>query len=426
MRKGLRIFLLHIVLWMIYNPSILADSTTLQQQIDQTPAGGTLMVKSGSYEEPITITKPITIKGTEDTVLTFTGAQSFITIKGEKVEIKNIEIKATNIPIEEAAIVLTGNHHKLNGLTIKSVGTGIKLDEANHVVVKDSSFTGTSEGHAVHLWESSHNTFSQNSIRSVQDGFYVEYSHHNIFEQNFIRDAHYGVHLMYSNSCLLEGNESVHNFTGAMIMGAEEAIVRKNTFSENNENVNSQGLLLYDSRNVTVEENEILNNRIGIFIEKSTSNYVKENRLQSNFVGVQFKESEDNRVDHNDFLGNVNDAQAINSEGNQVNGNYWDASSRIDSDRDGISELIYTADPYFLALTEEVPEYQLFFQAPGMTILQKMLKSTDEGLLTDSAPLMEPIQSNKQNNHAGPAVWLVSGLLFICSLILFIKGRKKG
>lgn len=425
MRKGLRIVLVLIVLWIIHNPSILADST-LQQQIDQTPAGGTLIVKSGSYEEPITINKPITIKGTKNTILTYTGEQSFITITGEKVQIKNVEIKANSLPIDEAAIVLSGNHHELNGLTIKSVGTGIKLDDANHVFVKENSFTGTSEGHAINLWESSHNTFSNNSIENVQDGFYVEYSHHNTFEQNDIRAAHYGVHLMYSNSCLLEGNESVNNYTGAMIMGAEEAIVRKNTFAENNENVNSQGLLLYDSRNVAVEENEIHNNRIGIFIENSSSNSVKENILQSNFVGVQFKDSEDNLIYHNDFLGNVNDAQAINSEGNQVDANYWDASSRIDSDGDGRSELIYPADPYFLALTEEVPDYQLFFQAPGMTILQKMLKSTDDGLLTDSAPLMEPIQSNEQNNQADLIVWLVSGLLFICSLYLFIKGRKKG
>jgi nitrous oxidase accessory protein len=424
MMKRLRIFLMFVALWIIYEPSSFAEST-LQQQIDQTPAGGILIVKSGTYEDPVSINKPMTIKGTENTVLSYTGEGSFLNISGEGVQISNIEIEATRLPIEESAIVLAGNYHKLSNLTIKSAGTGIKLDKANHVSVLESSFTGTSEGHAINLWESNYNTFGKNSIRNVQDGFYVEYSHHNTFKNNKIWDAHYGVHLMYSNSCLIEENESFNNFTGAMIMGAEDAMVRKNKFAENNENVNSQGLLLYDSRNVTVETNEIHNNRIGIFIEKANVNTVKDNRLQSNFVGIQFKESENNRIYQNDFLGNVNDAQAIESEGNQLDGNYWDASAKIDSDGDGISNLNYRADPYFLALTEEVPEYQLFFQAPGMTILQKMLKSTDEELLTDSAPLMKPIQSNNQNNHADLSVWIVSGLLFIGSLFLFIKGRKQ-
>ncbi len=422
--KNLRIFLWFVVLWMIHNPNVFAEST-LQQQIDQTPAGGTLIVKSGTYKDPVTINKPMIIQGTEDTVLSYTGEESFLNVLVENVQISNIAIEATRLPIDKSAIVLAGNHHKLNNLTIKSVGTGLKLDKANHVTIENNTFIGTSAGHAINLWESSNNTFSENTIRNVQDGFYVEYSHHNTFTNNKIQNAHYGVHLMYSNACVIEGNESLNNFTGAMIMGAEDAMVRHNTFAENNDNVNSQGLLLYDSRNVTVEDNNINNNRIGIFIEKASMNSVKENKLQSNFVGIQFKESEDNRIYQNDFLGNVNDAQAIESEGNQLDGNYWDASSKIDTDGDGISNLVYRADPYFLALTEEVPEYQLFFQAPGMTILQKMLKSTDEELLTDSAPLMEPIQSNNQNNYADLSVWIVSGLLFIGSLILFIKGRKQ-
>ena len=423
--KRVDIFLLVLIIWIFYDSEIFAEAT-LQQQIDQTPAGGTLVVKSGTFGEPITIDKSITIKGSVDSILTYTGDQSFINITGQNVHLMNLEIEATGFSsIEESAIVLSGKGHTLNGLTIKSVGTGIKLDKANQVKVTESSFIGTSEGHAIDLWESSHNQFTNNSIRDVQDGFYVEYSHHNTFRDNTIRDAHYGIHLMYSNFCLLEGNKSADNFTGAMIMGAEAAEVRKNYFLENSENVNSHGLLLYDSRNVIVAENEVSRNRIGIFIEKASMNTVKANRIQANFVGVQFKESKDNQVYRNDFLGNVNDAQAVNSEGNQMDGNYWDASSKIDSDGDGISELTYQADPYFLALTGEVPEYQLFFQAPGMSILQKMLKSMDAELLTDSKPLMESTHLSVRTDRPELPVWLISGFMFVCSLYLFYLGRKQ-
>ena len=80
-------------------------------------------------------------------------------------------------------------------------------------------------------------------------------------------------------------------------------------------------------------------------------------------------------IEGNTFVGNVNDAQAIESANNQVNRNYWDAASKVDVDGDGKSEVVFTADPYFHTLTSDVPEFQLFFQAPGLILLQNMLKS---------------------------------------------------
>ena len=422
--KRLWIFLFTLMIWVVQEDRMLAD-TSLQQRINQTAAGGTIFIDSETFAEPITIHKPITIKGNKNTVLSYTGEESFITITGTNVQLENLEIKATGLEAEEAAILLTGTGHRLGELTIESNGIGMKLEEADQVVVTESSIVGTSEGHAIQLWKSTHNLFSNNSIQEVQDGFYVEYSNHNTFKQNNIQNAHYGIHLMYSHFCLLEENESKDNFTGAMIMGTTESVVRKNAFVDNDENVNSQGLLLYDSKNVTIEENEISRNRIGVFIEKTSMNTVMNNSFQTNFIGIQFTDSKDNLVYQNNFLGNVNDAQAVRSQGNQLEENYWDASSKIDSDGDGISEVIYQADPYFLALTEEVPEYQLFFQAPGMAILQKMLRSTDGGVLTDSKPLMEPTKSAHGTNQAKQSVWIISGTLLIGSLFLFILGRKQ-
>ena len=422
--KRLWIFLFTLMIWVVQEDRMLAD-TSLQQRINQTAAGGTIFIDSETFAEPITIHKPITIKGNKNTVLSYTGEESFITITGTNVQLENLEIKATGLEAEEAAILLTGTGHRLSELSIRANGIGMKLNEADQVVVTESSIIGTSEGHAIQLWKSTHNLFSNNSIQEVQDGFYVEYSNHNTFKQNNIQNAHYGIHLMYSHFCLLEENESKDNFTGAMIMGTTESVVRKNAFVDNDENVNSQGLLLYDSKNVTIVENEISRNRIGVFIEKTSMNTVMNNSFQTNFIGIQFTDSKDNLVYQNNFLGNVNDAQAVRSQGNQLEENYWDASSKIDSDGDGISEVIYQADPYFLALTEEVPEYQLFFQAPGMAILQKMLRSTDGGVLMDSKPLMEPIKSTDRTYQAERSVWIISGTLLIGSLFLFILGRKQ-
>ena len=67
--KRVDIFLLVLIIWIFYDSEIFAEAT-LQQQIDQTPAGGTLVVKSGTFCEPITIDKSITFRGSVDTILT--------------------------------------------------------------------------------------------------------------------------------------------------------------------------------------------------------------------------------------------------------------------------------------------------------------------------------------------------------------------
>ena len=92
---------------------------------------------------------------------------------------------------------------------------------------------------------------------------------------------------------------------------------------------------------------------------------------------------------------------------------------------DGYSELAFEADPYFLSLTDEVPEYQLFFQSPGMLILQKMLKSTSGELLMDTNPLMKPkaIDAARSEGSAWQAV-AIATVMFGLSATLFLIGRK--
>ena len=153
--------------------------------------------------------------------------------------------------------------------------------------------------------------------------------------------------------------------------------------------MNAQGLLLYLTSETEVTGNEFISNRVGIYIEEAENNTIDSNKIMDNFMGVQFQKATGNRIVSNTFVGNVNDAQAIASSNNEVDGNYWDAASKVDVDGNGESEIIFTADPYFLTLTTDVPEYQLFFQAPGLILLQNMLKSPPEQLLTDSAPLMD-------------------------------------
>ena len=87
---------------------------------------------------------------------------------------------------------------------------------------------------------------------------------------------------------------------------------------------------------------------------------------------------------------------------------------------------LFTADPYFLTLTTDVPEFQLFFQAPGLILLQNMLKSPPEKLLTDSTPLMDMTMIVERETSSSFSLWYDVHVMILASFSLFILGRKRG
>lgn len=398
--------------------------SNLQQEIDRALEGSTIILQDKIYEGPIKISKSIHLIGKKGTVIQYSGKGPAITIKGEDVQLEDVSVNVKGLTKSQPAIFLSGRGHSISQVNIKTDGIGIKLDYADSIKVEKTTITGNGEDNAIDLWESNDNQFKNNQLKIVQDGFYAENSHGNQFVHNEIEKAHYGLHLMYSDSSVIENNVSQNNFTGAMIMGAEATVIRNNVFADNRENVNSQGLLLYETSDAKISDNQIVNNRIGIFIEEANENQLKQNLIKGNFVGIQFKNASKNQLKNNDFFGNVNESQAINSHQNTFTHNYWDEGTHLDRNQDGISDIAYQADPYFLALTEEVPEYRLFFQAPGMVILQKLLKSPDTKLLIDKEPSMVTNSVQKKAIDHNMIVWLTCSLLLLLSLSLFIKGRK--
>jgi nitrous oxidase accessory protein len=162
-----------------------------------------------------------------------------------------------------------------------------------------------------------------------------------------------------------------------------------------------------------------------MYIEDSTENTLTRNEITSNFIGTQVFNISQNKVIDNSFISNVNEIQALKGTNNLIKNNYWDAGSKLDTNGDGKSNLPYQADPYFLNLISETPEFQLFFQDPGMLLLQKMLKSPDKKLVTDQSPLMKSklhTESQAESNQTG--IWVLSLIMMMGSLLLIVKGRK--
>ena len=231
---------------------------------------------------------------------------------------------------------------------------------------------------------------------------------------------------MYSDKTVVENNISKENTTGAMIMGTKETSVVGNHFIDNKSNVHAQGLLLYDATKTKVLQNEIANNRVGVYVEKANHNTIMGNSISNNFIGLQFKDASANEFTQNVMMGNVNESQATQSRENNIYKNYWDASLKVDTDGSGTSNIPYKADAYFLLLTQDIPEYQLFFQSPGMRILQSFIKIPDQSLLLDKEPSMSPKIVSQKGKGMGfqSNILVVSVSMLLMGSILFFLGRK--
>ncbi|MFD3448368.1 nitrous oxide reductase family maturation protein NosD [Microbacteriaceae bacterium 4G12] len=421
--RAIQLFVLFCAMLLIPINCQAADS--LQAQIDAAPENGTIQLHKGIYNEAITISRPVTIEGTDGTVIRSCSKDPVVSIKGQNATLKNITIVQCSKEKGVSALYVTGTGHTLDQLDIQTEQFGIKMDHALETKVQNISLVGTNKGNGIDLWESSGNMITDVSIHKARDGIYLENSHANTLLRNSISDSRYGIHLMFSNGTKLLRNHSYHNITGAMVMGTKQTTIEHNILSFNQKNVNAQGLLLYDATDTTVLNNDISYNRVGAYIENAEANVMKQNEVRGNFIGIQLKKARTNTVAINTFIGNAYDAQAIDSSHNTIERNYWDTSWKLDTNGTGISKLPYRADPFFLTLTSEVPEYQLFFQAPGMIVLQKLLKSPDELLLVDQTPSVSATVHKQAIKSPANELWVTSIGMILTSIILFFIGRKR-
>ncbi|ABY46534.1 right-handed parallel beta-helix repeat-containing protein [Bacillus mycoides] len=405
--------------------SIHAEST-LQSKIDAASPYETITLENRAYNETIKISKPLTIQGDKNTKIISCGKDPVITINKENIILKDLKIEQCNDNTDQPAIFVEGDKHYISGLEVHTSYIGIKLENARDIKIENSMIVGQRRANGIDLWQSNRNLIENIKIQNARDGIYLEQSDNNTIKENTIWQSRYGIHLMYSDRTVVEKNISKENTTGAMIMGTKETSVVGNRFIYNKSNVHAQGLLLYDATKTKVLQNEIANNRVGVYVEKADHNTIMDNSISNNFIGLQFKDASANEFTQNVMMGNVNESQATQSRENNIYNNYWDASLKVDADGSGTSNIPYKADAYFLLLTQDIPEYQLFFQSPGMRILQSFIKIPDQSLLLDKEPSMRPkgVPQKGEGMAFQSNILIVSVSMLLMGSILFILGRK--
>lgn len=428
--------LIAAALWLSHERAIAAnESINLQAIIDQAKPGDAIALAPGSYEGPIIINKPLTLRAEQEgsVQLHNSSLKPAVLITADHVAIIGLSLVDEGLK-DEPTILATGNQASLEGLHIRTGSMGIAIRDADDGAVSDTTIHWAvngvrmaDKGNGIDMFNADRWTLTNNSIHDVHDGIYLENSDDIIVSGNVIERSRYGVHCMYTKRTIIEGNEGNRNVTGAMVMAAKQVFVVGNSFTKQSENVNSQGILLYDAHDTEVADNTVDGNRVGVYVEESTNNHFRNNRVRYNFIGVQLIQSSGNTITGNAFMGNVADAQAQGSEDNRLMDNYWDSFQGLDTDGDGRSDLSYAINPFFQSIARKRPAFQLFFQSPGMIFLEGLYQTDRERWTEDSTPLLAPLDRQLHRDKSGDGVktGLMGLMLLGCASLLFYKMRRR-
>ncbi|WP_232697690.1 right-handed parallel beta-helix repeat-containing protein [Brevibacillus daliensis] len=429
---------------LVQNQEPVIPASEIQKLIDQAEEGSHLQLKSGVYRGSLKISKTIQLSGGNQVILQSEGDTPLLTLTGDGIQVEGIQFLDNRTNVETATIQVTGKQNSLRNLTIHTFGTGIALRQSTNNHIVDTQVLGRQtekpvagaineertpgkKGNGIDLFESSNNQVAGNLVTNMFDGIYVENSHNNMLTKNEITDSRYGIHIMFSENNQLMHNKGDRNVTGAMLMGSDGSIVADNRFTKQTENVNSQGILLYDVQRTQILRNHVEGNRVGLYVETSEKNYFTENQVLQNFIGLQLIESKNNNWEHNQFIGNVSPAQAKDSADNQMSYNYWDTAQVVDVDGDGTSDITYPINPFFIEVTDQVEAFQIFFQSPGMALLESMFEDHEGTFLRDTSPVAQP--NDLTQSESNSQVWIVFGIslifLAVSTSIIYIMGVRR-
>ena len=432
MHKRLLSLITFFLLFFIFSNVDEANAQSIQSIIDEAREGETIQLPSGTYNESIVIDQSIELNGNGDVTFIVNSERPAITINADDVVLKDITIQYEDETKESPAIFITSNKNILENILIISSNVGILLDDAHDNLLSHISITGDKNlpirerKRGIDLWKANRNIIEHSEIIYVEDGIYEEFCEDNIFHNNIVTDSRYGYHLMFTDRTELYENESYENISGMMIMGTTETHAYENILMFNQKNVQSLGLLLFDVYDSLVERNVIAHNRIGILVEDAYHNEIQYNDVRNNFVGLQFTRAEDNVIHHNAFDANVVQGQAEDSMNNDTNYNYWSDHNGLDVIGDGLSNLSYKVDPFYLHLTNKYPPYRLLFQSPGMIFLDSMMHTPVEEQLVDESPLMEnPIITSDLFNDRNIVIAIIGSVLFLFSLFIIYLGVRQ-
>ena len=401
------------------------DAATISAAVDMAPPNTTVVVPSGSYEERINVTKPLTIAG-DGARVSGGGNGSVITVRAPNVAVTGLTIdgtgnrtrdpEAAQRRAEEAA---QGNGTEswdtniqlgygygdagirglgapglfIDDVTIDTNASGVLLRDGSDAVIRHIEVNGTAEwddGFMGITGMESQVTVTNGTFTNGRDGIYLHRADGSIVRDSTFRQNRYGVHLMYTGDALIADNSFRDEiFAGITVMTrpARNAIVG-NDVRGSAAGIQSSGTLTY------IGYNTLAHNDLG-FSTSSRGSLYEHNVVVGNKEGARATTVVPaSRVIANDFVGNDRHAGAgagpLRVWGGGDRGNYWEGANA--GLHDSGERAYRPTSPIDAALHRE-PAVVALRESPVNELLERLrgtVAGARSGSIIDPAPAPEP------------------------------------
>lgn len=278
--------------------------TSIQEAVNNTHDGDTVLVSPGVYRENIIVNRELTII-------------SYPVISGSQTNPTYV-IGAVS---DNAVFSINSDNVTINGFHIAGGPFG-----------KD-----TYQEVGFYLEGVRNCSLSNNTLMLIDQGIILKSSHGSHLNGNLVSLGNEGIVLDDSEENLLLNNWLVKNNQGISLNNSFN-----NTLVNNTAGSNEVGVLLRMSQGNRLAYNLILKNEYGVLGQASGLNIFTMNNLYLNGIGVYFRDSSNNSFYENEFINFQNAADEGNNIWNTSSaGNFWNDRTGADEDGNGIIDNQY-------------------------------------------------------------------------------------
>lgn len=379
------------------------ELSSVQAAVDKARPYDTVLVRAGEYREPITVDKPLALRGEGWPVLDGEHLRQPLSIKANYVSVSGFRVvRCGSGSLEDMAGIKVYNarHVYVFNNVLDDNYFGIYLSNSKHCWVTGNRLTAQGEieqtsGNGIHAWKCDSVTIAHNRVLGHRDGIYFEFVTNSQINHNHSEgNVRYGLHFMFSHNDSYEHNTFVRNGAGVAVMYTRNVTMRHNTFADNIGGA-AYGMLLKDIQSSRITDNVFLRNTAAIFMEGCTRSMLERNEFRQNGWALKVQASCDgNTFRNNNFFANTFDVSTNNQLVlNTFDQNYWDKYEGYDLDRDGIGDVPYRPVSLFAMVSDQMPYAMMFWRSFTVLLLdraEKVIPSLSPDNLRDNAPRMKP------------------------------------
>ncbi|MFD2518718.1 nitrous oxide reductase family maturation protein NosD [Salinimicrobium flavum] len=383
------------------------EVTSIQKAIDLAGNGDTIRIKPGIYKEYEIkiIDKSLHLVGEGYPVIDAQMKGTALTIRSENFSVEGLKIIniGTSHTSDHAAILISGSKNfRIENNRLENIFFGILVERSSQGIISKNkisseAITQAKSGNGIHMWNSSDLFVSENEIKDVRDGIYLEFSKNCIISKNVCENnLRYGLHFMFADHNKYLENTFENNGAGVAVMYSKFIEMHRNLFRKN-WGPASYGLLLKEINDAELKNNIFEDNTIAISADNTNRIDYINNDFKGNGYAVRIRGAcYKNIFTENNFLSNSFDvAYTGNINENEFRRNYWSDYTGYDLDKDGTGDVPYRPVKLFSYLVNRTPEAIILLRSMFIGLLdfsEKVSPVFTPAELTDDSPQMKKIK----------------------------------